>query len=118
MEKRRNPFRYEPDVLLTGIREWDKRLKVPENYLEWMQEAYEPVDSPAYQWFVRFKYMPIFAQLEEKDVCWYDHEFAFGKKRCASCSTRRSQEGWGPRRGTSTGGSGLARARPHVKDRI
>ena len=79
MEKRRNPFRYEPDVLLTGIREWDNRLKVPENYLEGMPGVYEPVDSPAYQWFVRFKYMPIFAQLEEKDVCWYDHEFAFGE---------------------------------------
>ena len=23
--------------------------------------------------------MPILAQLEEKDVCWYDHEFAFGE---------------------------------------
>ena len=22
--------------------------------------------------------MPILAQLEERDVCWYDHEFAFG----------------------------------------
>ena len=22
--------------------------------------------------------MPIFAQLEERDVCWYDHGFAFG----------------------------------------
>ena len=29
---------------------------------------------------MRFKYMPIFVQLEEKDVCWYDHEFAFGEK--------------------------------------
>ena len=28
-EKRRNPYRFEPDVLLTGIREWDKRLRVP-----------------------------------------------------------------------------------------
>ena len=46
--------------------------------MEGTPEAYEPVDSPAYQWFVRFKYMPILAQLEEKDVCWYDHEFAFG----------------------------------------
>ena len=34
VEKRRNPYRFEPDVLLTGIREWYKRLKVPENYLE------------------------------------------------------------------------------------
>ena len=33
-EKRRNPYRYEPDVLLTGLREWDKRLKAPENFLE------------------------------------------------------------------------------------
>ena len=79
VEKMRNPYRYEPDVLLTGIREWDRRLKVPENYLEGMPEAYEPVDSPAYQWFVRFKYMPIFAQLEERDVCWLDHDFAFGE---------------------------------------
>ena len=37
------------------------------------------MDSPAYQWFVRFKYMPILAQLEEKEVCLYDHEFAFGE---------------------------------------
>ena len=44
--------------------ECDRRMKVPENYLEGMPEAYEPADSPAYQWFVRFKYMPIFAQLE------------------------------------------------------
>ena len=43
-----------------------------------MLDAWVPVDSPAYQWFVRFKYMPILAQLEEMDVCWYDHEFAFG----------------------------------------
>ena len=65
-------------MLLTGLREWNKRMKVPDNYLEGMPEAYEPVDSPAYQWFVRFKYMPILAQLEERDVCWLDHEFAFG----------------------------------------
>ena len=62
-----------------GLREWDRRLKAPENYLEGLPEAWEPVDSPAYQWFVRFKYMPIFAQLEDEwNVCWYDHEFAFG----------------------------------------
>ena len=48
-EKRRNPYRYEPDVLLTGLREWDRRLVGPENYLEGMSEAWEPVDSPAYQ---------------------------------------------------------------------
>ena len=59
VEKRRNPFRYEPDVLLTGLLELDRRLKTPENFLEGMPEAWEPVDSPAYQWFVRFKYMPI-----------------------------------------------------------
>ena len=64
---------------MTGLREWDRRLKAPENYLERMPEAWEPVDSPAYQWFVRFKYMPIFAQLDDVgNVCWYDHEFAFG----------------------------------------
>ena len=78
VEKRRNPYRFEPDVLLTGLREWDRRLKAPENFLERMPEAWEPVDSPAYQWFVRFKYMPILAQLEEREVCWLDHEFAFG----------------------------------------
>ena len=78
-DKRRNPYRYEADVLLTGLREWDRRLKTPENYLEGMAEAWEPVDSPAYQWFVRFKYMPILSQLEdESSVCWHDLEFAFG----------------------------------------
>ena len=64
-DKRRNPYRYEADVLLTWLREWDRRMKVPENYLEGMPEAYEPVDFPAYQWFVRFKYMPIVSQLDE-----------------------------------------------------
>ena len=54
-------------------------MKTSENFLEGMAEEHEPVDSPAYQWFVRFKYMPILAQLEEKDVCWYDHELAFGE---------------------------------------
>ena len=33
-DKRRNPYMYEADVLLTGLREWDRRLKVPENYLD------------------------------------------------------------------------------------
>ena len=66
-------------MLLPGLREWDRRLKVPENHLEGMPEAWEPVDSPAYQWFVRFKYMPILSQLEDAGTtCWYDHEFAFG----------------------------------------
>ena len=79
-EKRRNPYRYEADVLLTGVREWNRRLKTPENYLEGMAEALEPVYSPAYQWFVRFKYMPILSQLEDAgNTCWYDHEFAFGE---------------------------------------
>ena len=69
-EQRRNPYRYEPDVLLTGLPEWDRRLKAPENYLEGMAEAGELVDSPAYQWFVRFKYMPILSLLEdESSVC-------------------------------------------------
>ena len=31
VEKRRNPYRHEPDVLLTGLREWNKRMKVPDN---------------------------------------------------------------------------------------
>ena len=79
-EKRRNPYRYEPDVLLTGLREWDKRLKAPENFLEGMPEAWEAVDSPAYQWFVRFKYMPILARLDEGIVCWHDLEYASGAK--------------------------------------
>ena len=58
-DKRRNHFRFEADVLLTGLREWDKLIKMSENYLEGMPEAREPVESPAYQWFVRFKYIPI-----------------------------------------------------------
>ena len=37
-DKMRNPYRFEADVLLTGLREWDRRMKVPENYLEWMPE--------------------------------------------------------------------------------
>ena len=65
-DKRRNPYRYEADVLLTGLQEWDRRLKVAENYLEGMPVAWEPVDSPAYQWFVRFKYIPIVSQLEDE----------------------------------------------------
>ena len=51
-DKSRNIYRFEADVLLTWLREWDRRTKVPENYLEGMPEAMEPVDSPAYQWFV------------------------------------------------------------------
>ena len=79
-DKRGNPYRYEADVLLTGLRAWDKEMKISENFLEWMAEAHEPVDSPAYQWFVRFKYMPIVARLDEGIVCWHDLEFAFGAK--------------------------------------
>ena len=45
-----------------------------------MPEARGPVDSPAYQWFVRFKYMPIVARLDEWTVCWHDLQFAFGAK--------------------------------------
>ena len=52
-------------------------MKTSENFLEGMAEAHEPVDSPAYQWFVRFKYMPIVARLDEGVVCWHDLEFAF-----------------------------------------
>ena len=78
-DKRRNSFMFEADVLLTGLREWDRRMNVPENYLEGMPEAYEPVDSPAYEWFVMFKYIPIVSQLDEGTKCWYDHEFAFGE---------------------------------------
>ena len=54
-DKRSNPFRFETDVSLTRLRECDKRMKVSENFLEGMPEAREPVDSPAYQLFVRFK---------------------------------------------------------------
>ena len=67
-------------MLLTGLLEWDRWLRAPENYLKGLPQAWEPVDSSAYQWFVRFKYMPMFAKLEEGEtVCWYDHEFAFGE---------------------------------------
>ena len=53
-------------------------MNVSESFLEGMPEAREPVDSPAYQWFVRFKYMPIVSQLEDEGTkCWYDHDFAF-----------------------------------------
>ena len=40
--------------------------------MEEMPEAHEPVDSPAYQSFVRFKYMPLVARLDEGTVCWHD----------------------------------------------
>ena len=76
-DKRRNPFRFKADVLLTGLLERDRRINVTENYLEWMPGAWEPVYSPAYQWFVRFKYMPMASQLEVEAKCWYDHEMAF-----------------------------------------
>ena len=39
----------------------------------------ETVDSPAYQWFVRFKYMPLASQSKVEAKCWYDHEMAFGQ---------------------------------------
>ena len=66
-------------MFLTGLREWYRRLKAPDNHLEGIAEAWEPVDSPAYQWLVSFKYMPIFAQLEDAgNTCWCDQEFAFG----------------------------------------
>ena len=55
-------------------------MKTSESFPEGMQEAHEPVDSPAYQWFVRFKYMPIVARLDEETVCWRELEFAFGAK--------------------------------------
>ena len=54
-------------------------MKVSENFLEGMPEAREPVDSPAYQWFVRFMYMPIASHLEVEAKCWYDNEMAFGQ---------------------------------------
>ena len=44
-----------------------------------MPEAREPVDTPAYQWFVRFKYMPMASQLEVEAKCWYYHEMTFGQ---------------------------------------
>ena len=72
-----NPLRYEGDVLLTGLRAWDKQIKVSERYLEGMPEAREPVILPAYKWFVRFKYTPVVAQLETDVECLYDHEMAF-----------------------------------------
>ena len=76
-DKRRNHFRFEADVLLTGLREWNKRKKVSESFLEWMPEAREAVDSPAYQWFVRFTYMLMASQLEVEAECWYNHAMAF-----------------------------------------
>ena len=78
-DKRRNPFRFEADVLLKGLQEWYKRMKVSESFLEWMPEAREPVDSPAYQGFVRFKYVPMASQLEVEAKCFYDYEMAFGQ---------------------------------------
>ena len=74
---------------MTGLRAWDKTMRVPENFLEEMPEAYEPVDSPAYQWFVRFKYIQVVSQLDEGSECWYDHEFAFGDNQVATCLIRR-----------------------------
>ena len=55
-------------------------MKTSENFLEGMAEEHEPVDSPAYQWFVRFTYMPIVARLDEGIVCLHDLEFAFDTK--------------------------------------
>ena len=89
-DKRRNPYRYEADVLLTGLREWDRRLKAPEIYLQGMSEAREPVDSPAYQWFVRLKYMPIFSQLEDGGQCvGTTMSLRLWRRRCDICSIRR-----------------------------
>ena len=48
-------------------------MKMSEKYLDGMLEAMEPVDSPAYQWFVRFKYMPVAAHLEVDAKCFNDH---------------------------------------------
>ena len=53
-------------------------MKVSESFLDGMQEAMEPDDSPAYQWLVRFKYMPMASQLDVEAKCWYDYEMAFG----------------------------------------
>ena len=33
-DKRKNHFRFDGDALLTGLREWDKQIKVSESYLE------------------------------------------------------------------------------------
>ena len=48
-DKTRNPYMFEVYVLLTGLLEWNMRMKVPENYLEEMREVLELVDSSAYQ---------------------------------------------------------------------
>ena len=37
------------------------------------------MDSPAYQWFVKCKYMPISSQLDVEAKCFYDLEMAFGQ---------------------------------------
>ena len=79
-DTRGNHYRYKADVLLTGLIAWDREIRMSETFLEWMPEAHEPVESPAYQWFVRFKYMPIVARLDEGFVCWHDLEHAFGAK--------------------------------------
>ena len=63
--------------MLKWLREWDKRLKVSESFLEGKPDAREPVDSPAYQWFVRLEYMPMASQLEVEAKCFYDYEMAF-----------------------------------------
>ena len=88
-DKRRNPFRFEADVLLTGLWEWDKLMKMSESYLEWMPEAREPVDSPAYQWFVRLKYMPIASQLQVEASVGTTMRWRLGRMRCDLCLIRR-----------------------------
>ena len=80
-DKRGNPYRYGADVLLTGLRAWDKEMKTSENFLEGMAEAHEPVDSPAYQLFARFKYMPIAARQDEGVVCWHEWSLRLWRRR-------------------------------------
>ena len=45
------------------------------------------MDSQAYQWFVRFKYMPMASQLETDVKCFYDLEMAFWQNEVVGWST-------------------------------
>ena len=71
------PVLHTKDVMLTGMQEWDQKLKALEYFLEYMVEFHEPVYSSAYQWMVRFKYMPMFAEQECDIVCLHELKFVF-----------------------------------------
>ena len=50
-----------------------------EDFREFLERYVEPVDSPAYNWFVRFKYMPMVSQLDTDVKCFWDHDMAIGQ---------------------------------------